>query len=536
MVADPRCDPTIRGQSLLRLGLIHTDRSRPEDAVGFFAAAVEIGQEIGALDLEIEARTHLVFPSFETADWRKASELCGQAIDRIEAARQRVNAAYLSAAFMADKTQPYLLGIAAAEKLGDPDMMLRRIELLKARSLQSLPPAERSAATESLREMDALSDTLRNRHLAPRERREAMARRRLVWDRAVLARVREQPSFDLARLRQTLGDGAIALNYFFLGEDVLIRSAIGCDTMITEKVVLDDRPEFFDAVDRFTHVTWKKAGVDLDLADIAPVLLPDSFGPMIEAAPQIVICGHQSLHHVPLAALPWRGSPLIAQKPVGTVPNLTCLLTDPSPVESPLAFFGIASKTSRNEGSSQALPVLKQVETEAEVASRFFRHLGQRTELLLGAGASRSTLRQDAVRAYLREARVLHIGLHGSDVAAGEVANAPMEARLYFHDGPLDGIDLTAWSLSAELVVLAACYAARRAVSARGLARLPADSVFGLQAALHEAGARALIGPLWPANDAVTPELTRWLYESLARGRTPRPGATRCGADASSNC
>ena len=445
----------------------------------------------------------------------------GRGIARIEAARRRVNAAYLSAAFMADKTQLYLLGIAAAEKLGDPETMLRRMELLKARSLRSLPQADSSAAAGPAAELDALSDALRTGHLDPGERAEAMARRRLLWDRTVLARVREQPGFDLARLQQTLGRRAIALNYFFLGEDVLIRSAISSDAIVTEKVVLDDRPDVFDAIGRFTHVTSRSAGVDLDLETLAPVLLPDSFGSLIKAAPQIIVCAHQSLHHVPLAALPWRGSPMIARKPVGTVPNLTCLLADPPAADGSLAFFGIASRTATDAERNPVRPVLKMVEPEAEAACLVFRDLGQRTALLLGEGASRAAIREEAVRAHLRKARVLHIGLHGSDVAASEVANAPMEARLYFHDGPLDGIDLAGWSLRADLVVLAACFAARRAVSARGLERLPADSVFGLQAALHDAGARALIGPLWPANDKVTPELTRLLYESLARGCTP---------------
>jgi len=65
---------------------------------------------------------------------------------------------------------------------------------------------------------------------------------------------------------------------------------------------------------------------------------------------------------------------------------------------------------------------------------------------------------------------------------------------------------------------LSACNAGQRALNDRGLAQLPGDDMFGLQAAFFDAGATAVIGALWPLFDFVAAQLMTEFHKGLAAG------------------
>ncbi|MEZ4769687.1 MAG: CHAT domain-containing protein, partial [Caldilineales bacterium] len=71
------------------------------------------------------------------------------------------------------------------------------------------------------------------------------------------------------------------------------------------------------------------------------------------------------------------------------------------------------------------------------------------------------------------------------------------------------------------LVVMSACHAGKRAVAGRGMAELAGDDLFGLQGAFFSAGARAVIGALWKADDATAADLMHSLHAGLAAGLAP---------------
>lgn len=515
----PACDRSLRGHCHLKVGLIQTDLDRPDRAAVAFSLARDVAAEIDDLDLETEARTNLIYPYFQAGKFDDASVACGEAIDRVELVRQRVNATYLRSAFMENKVLPYYLGIVAAEKLENWGLMLARTELLKARAFREEYAEPTAGNTDLVEELTDLS----RRAAGQRDeagRAELLAQRRMVWDRLMLQRKRIRHSFDLNRLQKRLRPGDIILCYFFLASDVLLTCGVSRDRISTAKARIEDNTAFFAALDRVGTARSTTRGLDLDFADLAPVLLPEHVHKMVDQASQLIVCAHQSLHQVPFAALPWQGQRLIHHTAVGMVPNLTCLLVPTASRNDLVDFFGLACRESVDEFGNP-LPGLSQVEGEVLGAANAYRNMGGTAEILVGPEVDREALADDDIRSRLATARYLHIGLHGSDVAGEDVTDAPMEAKLYFANGPVDGIDIATWRISADLVVLAACHAGKRAVSARGAARLPADAVWGLQAAFHEAGAGAVFAPLWPANDQTTPHLMAALHDGLARGSSP---------------
>jgi CHAT domain-containing protein len=94
--------------------------------------------------------------------------------------------------------------------------------------------------------------------------------------------------------------------------------------------------------------------------------------------------------------------------------------------------------------------------------------------------------------------------------------NDPFSSRLILQDGPLDALAIGQLRLNGALVILSACNAGQRALDDRGLAQLPGDDMFGLQAAFFDAGATAVIGALWPLFDFIAVQLMTELHAGLA--------------------
>jgi len=155
------------------------------------------------------------------------------------------------------------------------------------------------------------------------------------------------------------------------------------------------------------------------------------------------------------------------------------------------------------------------------LAAKVWTDAGADATLFLGAAAQYDLITDADTLAALARAKVVQFGLHGSDVSTSDLLQSPMESGLYLYDEHLDGLDISTFDLSADVVVLAACHAGKRAISARGLATLPDDSVYGLQAALHTAGAQSMIGGLWEIDDVAAAKITPDLHRRLVAGEIP---------------
>ena len=111
----------------------------------------------------------------------------------------------------------------------------------------------------------------------------------------------------------------------------------------------------------------------------------------------------------------------------------------------------------------------------------------------------------------------LHFATHGENANS----DTPMESHLFLRDSILDGLEIANWKLNAEVVVLSACCSGQRSISGRGMEEVPGDELFGLQAAFFAAGARRVLGALWPVDSKAALPITTAFHRYLADGQLP---------------
>jgi CHAT domain-containing protein len=257
-----------------------------------------------------------------------------------------------------------------------------------------------------------------------------------------------------------------------------------------------ERPEFADCLN--------------DLDGLLPALLPPAIAEALRGKSSLLISPHRMLHTVPFHALDLDGEPLIRRFSITYVPNLTCLLAPRALPEGPrrLLAIGIA------EYDIPGWPLRPLADAEKEVAVL--------ERLYAGAGAAATVLRGPEVierrllKTELENVTTLHFATHGFNVSE----DTPMESHLFLHDSLLDGLDIASWRLSAGLVVLSACCSGQRAIAGRGMAELPGDDLFGLQAAFFAAGAGQVLGSLWPVQSKVACGMMTAFHRFLLAGQS----------------
>jgi CHAT domain-containing protein len=137
--------------------------------------------------------------------------------------------------------------------------------------------------------------------------------------------------------------------------------------------------------------------------------------------------------------------------------------------------------------------------------------------VLPGVEANISRLQQLEQTGRLGSFTTLHIATHGLNVDS----DTPMESYLLLYDSILEGLEIANWRLGAELVVLSACCSGQRAIKGRGMDELPGDDLFGLQAAFFAAGARWVLGSLWPVHSGVARTMMTAFHRLLLVGQAP---------------
>ncbi|GAA0310437.1 CHAT domain-containing protein [Rhodovulum strictum] len=512
LAEDPGLQPVLAAQALTQAAGMWADLGVPERASGDYRRAARIAQQADDLWQDIQAVLGLsLLPDDTHPPERKRADLRAL-VERIEARRARLNAAYLPSAFMADKVLPYLAAAHMAGKAGDHAERLRLLDRLRAQEIHG-PPLAAPATDPLRREVIALSGRLR---AEPDPERAARLRieRRLAWDELMIARPRLRPDFELAALQARLG-GAAVLSAFFMAPDVLDLTLITAGEVVQVRRLLSEWPDFAARLAAVLQPSRLSLDLPAHLAALADILLPEAFRPALAAAPELAIVPHRALHGLPWGALPLDGQPLILGRPVATVPNLTALTRPGRCWPAAPRFLGVATRsTTATDAAGRRLIDLPQAEAEARAAAAQFRH----GATLLGAGATRAAFLSDP---RLGAADTVLVALHGTDVADPALARAPMETTLALCDGAIDGIDLACLALSAGLVVSTACYSGRRAARIEGLETLPADALYGLQAAFLLAGAGAVLAPLWRAGDATAHRIAGHLFEALGQGARP---------------
>jgi CHAT domain-containing protein len=189
-------------------------------------------------------------------------------------------------------------------------------------------------------------------------------------------------------------------------------------------------------------------------------------------------------------------------------PSLTALARPrPGPATGDLVAVDIADFSAYPN-----VPSLDLIATSAKAAYRRWHRHGRLRAALSDADATVDAVLDRADD--LAKAGFIQLVTHGTNPRP----EAAVEPRLALYDGALDDLDLALWSLDGPLVLLLACHSGQRAVRGETGAELVADEVNGLAAALFSAGAGAVLGALWHAEEPFAAALIAPLHDRLLAG------------------
>ena len=445
-----------------------------------------------------------------------------RAIEQLEARRAFLSRDELKVALASDKGAQYVYFLAAraAVRAGDAGRGFDYAERGKARALLDLmaaahlPPAtEEDDATREWREAGMqlqlqrglLAQSRAQRtpepdRVATLEARVAAEEARLLA--AVQVLTRRNPRFFEAvntsaaplgagRVRESLPDGTVLLEYFFLGEDLLAwaitRDAepVAHQHQVSAAALERDIVAFHRACE--TWGAWERTAGRLSDLLLAPLAAS------IRGVDRVVIVPHGPAHALPFHALPFDGSPLGLQREVTYLPSASVLqwMVPPAagPVPDRILVVGNPTKD---------LPAAR---GEAEFVARLF----PQAVLLLEDEATEAAVRGEIARAPL-----LHFATHGN-----LDDESPLNSSIALAgDGELSVYELMLLRLQARLVVLSACSTAQGETTG-------GDDVLGLTRGLLAAGAQAALVSLWPVDDQSTALLMEEFYRRLREGASP---------------
>jgi len=464
----------------------------------------------------------------------RLSQLCGDAIAEFEQDRGQVSEPYLQDGYLRDRVALYQLGVFAAWKLDDQELALVRADLAKARgSLGWMAQADAPAGALQPSEIAALRSEWSQ--LAPvRGDPGVVAHRQAVWTRLVTAQARARrvipPGLDLRAVQAALAPDEAIIYYFFVASETLLIFTITSSAIGNERRVLrgirGELDRFADGIAALgTEGTGGDTGwLDHDVPRLGTHLLPRDHANLLNHARRLLICPHRILHNLPFHAMDWEQAPLIERFAVSYVPNITSLLiTRPASPTSDVLSVGIRSYP-------PPLAELPAAEREAHDIAAIYRQAGARATVLAGADATRTGLERLRADGDLERFAVIHVATHGEDHPDEE----PNAAALYLADGPVDAMEISQWTLNADLVTLSACWSGRRPAHVRrfktgspepGIGaeheELFGDEIYGLQAAIFASGARQILGSMWPLSDSLGRAVMKSFHASLSTAQAP---------------
>jgi CHAT domain len=493
---------------------------------------------------EAERRSELVMVLGRAAmvegmrgDFDRTSQLCGEGITEAEQDRGKASGPYLQDDYLRFRSRLYGTGVFAAKRAGDYELMLARSELVKARGVLGWAVTGAAGGRGDARADEAafrqLTAALSRAGGTGEERARMAAERRALWDRLMTERTRSArqfapPGFSLAALQAGLAPDEVVISYFWLSRVVLLIVTIDGSSVVAEQVNLGDggRATVDAVVAGIGSIEGDEAPwLERDCRRLGRLLLPKEGRGLLAGKQRVIVSPHRVLHQLPFQAFEIDGVPLADRLAVSYVPNLTSMLLPPAGAGAgPVLALGVSSF------GGAGLAALPNAGREAAAVAGLYEQAGVPVTLLTDGQASADRIRALHEQGALAGFGTLHLVTHGDNPPVSE----PYDAGLYLSGGRIDGLEISQWQLGAGLVVLSACDTGRRAISGRGLAdgtggpdeELFGDEVLGLQAAFFAAGARQLLGALWPVADGSARTLMCAFHEELATG-VPAESALR---------
>lgn len=511
----------VEGELLQRLG-------RLSEASQRYRGALRTAGALGDDLLAYRARAALG-QLLETTSPRQALQHFRAAIEHLEALRRRARADDLKLSLLADKVDVYeraagllLRGRASERRLA---RALEMIERGRAGSLlddllTQADHAGRAAAALARRVRDLrarLSDAYTQRGTASAsdaaierlEQEVAAATRQLqVTVRGEAAAV----PFDLPRLRAALPSGAVLLEYYTLGTEVVcfvvdaerlhLRRGLAS---VSELEHLAERLRFhvgkgvYGAAYLEAKLAATRQGFDRVLGELWRLALAP-LAADLQRARQLIVVPHGPLHGLPLHAA-FDGSHYLAEQlPVAYAPSARVFaLCSERPRATPRRPLFVGPRDEQ----------LPWVAREVAMLARLFPE----GEKLAGRRATLAALRRRAGRFDL-----LHLAAHGVFRT-----DNPNFSALKLADGWLSVADLAELSRGASLVTLSACETGLSGVAA-------GEELLGLTRAVLGAGAASLVASLWSVHDRATSRFMTAFYEGLRGGESKAASLQRAMA------
>ncbi|MCC7137909.1 MAG: CHAT domain-containing protein [Planctomycetes bacterium] len=333
-------------------------------------------------------------------------------------------------------------------------------------------------------------------------------------------RTRPDGSLDVVSLAAEERMARAAAPWSKYGADAIRREAIGRDTAILQYVVLPGRTCAFlmtrawarcVALPPRTRVElWHEARLAADQLRVegswrasgAVGALATSLGLEAVAAAlpprvnRIAVVTDDLLVHVPIAALPLGGAPLVHRFAMESIPSPRWDDRDVGP-----GALGHAVAVGVEESAAAAAPRLSGVHEELE---RVRAARGAGCVVLRDGFATR-----DAVVAAMAGADAIHLAAHG-DLRP----ERPADSGVLLHDGWLTIDRLRGVASVPPVVVLSLCWG--------GAARsLPGRECVGLAEAFLHQGARWVVSSLWETWDLSAPDLMAALWARLSHEAAP---------------
>ncbi|HEY8105237.1 MAG TPA: CHAT domain-containing protein, partial [Gemmatimonadales bacterium] len=247
-------------------------------------------------------------------------------------------------------------------------------------------------------------------------------------------------------------------------------------------------------------------------------------GPAITALPpgvtRLVLVPDDALHRVPFPALRLRGRYLVERFALTQAPSaaLAVDLWSRAPHAGRRRVLALGDPTFPRDNPSLppatrahfaafsergGLPPLPASADEARFAASLFPG----SEIRLGRDASAAALRHTRLDGF----SIVHLATHALVDEAALGRSAIVLAAGGGEDGFLDAGDLAQLRLDADLVVLSGCGTALGVI-------VGGEGIRGLTAPLLQAGARAVVGTLWPIGDQSAATFVGAFYRALGTG------------------
>jgi hypothetical protein len=496
-------------------------------AVGRVRETIDVlqqaGKELGTLrqdDLRVRILSRLAEAHARLEDWRRVSDVCGEGIALVEKYRFKLSADYLASAYLRSRIGLYSWGVRSAYELGKHDVMIERAELSKCRSILARAAGQKkqtNRASETEQEFRELSRQIAS-YPAGDIPEHLVARRQMLWDLMAVRDYGVQPApFSLATVQSKLKPVEAILFYYWVDSTTLCIAVIdngGLDARL--KGLTKDQRQELDLYARNILEPGVPNSYFDPVRNFGSFLLPHDFRVQWQKKQRLLISPHRVLHSVPFHAMRYEDQWLIQRTAISYIPNLSALQMRYSPNRmQQVLVVGVENF----DVPGRTLEPLPDAESEAAAVHDVYERNGVPSKLFRGKQATAARLREMESTGDLERYSCLHFATHCENVSS----DSPMESHFYLADSMFDGLEVARLRLGAETVVLSACYSGQRPIAGRGMQEIPGDELFGLQAAFFRAGARRVLGTLWPVDSLAARQISTSFHSELARGRCGDP-------------